>query len=299
MCTIEKAIEIAARAHAGQVDKAGEPYIFHPLRLMLSITTDYERMAAVLHDVVEDTSVSLKDLKSEGFPEEVLEAIAALTKTEGESRLEAARRAARNPIARTVKLADVKDNMDLTRIAHPTEKDYARLREYEQVKQFLESSPLKENQTVAIIAEQATARSKPSSYPEPFASRMAGREKRPLGDGFGLTNFGVNLTRLAPGSLSALRHAHSKQDEFIYILQGNPTLCTDEGRTLLSPGMCAGFKAGTGNAHHLINETPHDVVYLEVGDRTPDDEAAYPDDDLQAVLSDGKWLFAHKDGTPY
>ena len=128
---------------------------------------------------------------------------------------------------------------------------------------------------------------------------MIGREKRQLGEQFGLTNFGVNLTRLAPNSISALRHAHSKQDEFIYILQGRPTLHTDEGRTLLSPGMCAGFKAGTGNGHRLINETTEEVVYLEVGDRTPDDEGSYPDDDLKALLVEGKWKFVHKDGAPY
>ena len=121
---------------------------------------------------------------------------------------------------------------------------------------------------VAVMAADIAARSKPSAYPEPFASRMAGREKRQLGDVFGLSNFGVNLTRLAPHATSALRHAHSRQDEFIYILQGRPTLHTDEGRTPLSPGMCAGFKAGTGNGHRLINETGEEVVYLEVGDRT-------------------------------
>lgn len=152
---------------------------------------------------------------------------------------------------------------------------------------------------VAVTAADVPARSKPSVYPEPFASRMAGREKRQLGDLFGLTNFGVNLTRLAPNAVSALRHAHTKQDEFIYILQGQPTLHTDEGRTQLSPGMCAGFKAGTGNGHRLINETAEEVVYLEVGDRTPRDEGSYPDDDLKALLVDGKWKFVHKDGTPY
>jgi uncharacterized cupin superfamily protein len=152
---------------------------------------------------------------------------------------------------------------------------------------------------IAVKATDAPVRSKPSAYPEPFASRMAGREKRPLGDLFGLMNFGVNLTRLAPNAVSALRHAHSKQDEFIYVLQGQPTLHTDEGRTRLSPGMCAGFKAGTGNGHHLINETTEDVVYLEIGDRTPGDEGSYPDDDLKASLVDGKWKFVHKDGTPY
>ena len=152
---------------------------------------------------------------------------------------------------------------------------------------------------IAVVASEAPPKAKQTNYPEPFASRMAGREKRPLGDLFGLTNFGVNLTRLAPKGVSALRHAHSKQDEFIYVLQGHPTLHTDEGRTRLSPGTCAGFKAGSGNGHCLINETADEVVYLEVGDRTPGDEGTYPDDDLKAMLSDGKWKFTHKDGSPY
>jgi uncharacterized cupin superfamily protein len=128
---------------------------------------------------------------------------------------------------------------------------------------------------------------------------MAGREKHPLGDLFGLANFGVNLTRLAPGAVSALRHAHSLQDEFIYILEGRPTLHTDEGATPLAPGMCAGFRAGTGNAHQLVNDTAEEVVYLEIGDRTPGDEGTYPDDDIRATLVDGRWVFAHKDGMPY
>lgn len=145
----------------------------------------------------------------------------------------------------------------------------------------------------------APARVKPSNYPEPFASRMAGRQKHPLGDLFGLTNFGVNLTRLAPNAISSLRHAHTRQDEFIYILQGRPTLHTDAGRTLLAPGICAGFKAGTGDGHRLLNETSEEVVYLEIGDRTPGDEGSYPDDDLKALLVAGQWKFAHKDGTPY
>lgn len=152
---------------------------------------------------------------------------------------------------------------------------------------------------IAIQASEVAPRTKPSNYPEPFASRMQGREKRQLGDVFGLTNFGVNFTRLAPHSVSALRHAHTRQDEFIYILSGHPTLRTDEGETQLVPGMCAGFKAGTGNAHQLVNNTSEDVVYLEVGDRTPGDQASYPDDDIQAELVEGKWRFTHKDGTPY
>ena len=152
---------------------------------------------------------------------------------------------------------------------------------------------------VAIVAADAPARIKPSNYPEPFASRMNGRLKQPLGDLFGLANFGVNRTTLAPGAASALRHAHTRQDEFIYILQGHPTLHTDEGMTALAPGMCAGFAHGTGNGHRLVNQTTEDVVYLEIGDRTPGDEGSYPDDDLRAELVDGKWRFSRKDGTPY
>jgi uncharacterized cupin superfamily protein len=154
--------------------------------------------------------------------------------------------------------------------------------------------------SVALKAADASPRTKPSNYPEPFFSRMGGRLKRPLGDLFGLTNFGVNLTKLVPGGESALRHAHSKQDEFIYILEGTPTLVTDAGETLLQPGMCAGFKAGTGDAHHLVNRTKRDVLYIEIGDRTAGDTGTYPDDDIQAALdSSGKWIFTHKDGRPY
>lgn len=152
---------------------------------------------------------------------------------------------------------------------------------------------------IALLAADAPARARPSAYPEPFAARMAGRQKHPLGDLFGLANFGVNLTRLAPNAGSALRHAHSMQDEFIYVIEGHPTLETDAGRTRLAPGMCAGFKAGSGNSHRLINETEAEVVYLEIGDRTAGDEVAYPDDDLKAIRADGGWRFVHKDGTPY
>ena len=152
---------------------------------------------------------------------------------------------------------------------------------------------------VAIRAAEAALRTKPSIYPEPFASRMAGREKRQLGEVFALTNFGVNHARLAPHAVSALRHAHARQDEFIYILEGSPVLITDAGETQLSPGMCAGFKAGTGDAHQLVNRTAEDVVYLEVGDRTAGDSVTYPDDDIQAAFVSGAWQFAHKDGTLY
>jgi uncharacterized cupin superfamily protein len=99
-----------------------------------------------------------------------------------------------------------------------------------------------EKKPVAVIAAEVTPRTKPSNYPEPFASQMAGRVKRQLGDVFGLSNFGVNLTSMVPGAISALRHSHSKQDEFIYILEGTPSLVTESGETQLRPGMCAGFK---------------------------------------------------------
>lgn len=151
----------------------------------------------------------------------------------------------------------------------------------------------------AVHAAEVAPRTKPSNYPEPFASRMKGREKRPLGDVFGLTHFGVNLTRLEPGAVSALRHAHSTQDEFIYILEGRPTLVTDAGETELAPGMCAGFKAGSGDAHQLMNRSDSTVLYLEVGDRTPGDTVTYPDDDLEAFREDGAWKFRHKNGEPY
>jgi uncharacterized cupin superfamily protein len=152
---------------------------------------------------------------------------------------------------------------------------------------------------IAIEATSAPPRSRSSNYPEPFFSRMARREKRPLGDVFGLRNFGVNLTTIHPGGESALLHRHSRQDEFIYILQGEPTLVTDKEELKLSPGMCAGFPA-QGIAHQLVNRTDTAVVYLEIGDRTAGDEGSYPVDDLKAALgSDGKWQFTHKDGRPY
>lgn len=137
MSTIERAIEIAAKEHAGDTDKAGSPYVFHPLRLMFAVTSPFEKMAAVLHDVVEDTSVSLEDLRNEGFHPDVVAAVDALTKRAGETRLQAAARSALNPIARVVKLADVTDNMDLSRISDPTAQDFDRLKEYVKVKKLL------------------------------------------------------------------------------------------------------------------------------------------------------------------
>jgi uncharacterized cupin superfamily protein len=156
-----------------------------------------------------------------------------------------------------------------------------------------------DDRPVAVTAAEVTPRSTPSNYPEPFASRMAGRTKRALGAVFGLANFGVNLTELPPGAVSALRHAHTRQDEFVYVLQGRPVLRTDAGDTPLAPGMCAGFRAGSGDAHQLLNPTDQPVVYLEIGDRSEGDAVSYPDDDLRATLDEGRWVFVHKDGRPY
>lgn len=138
-----------------------------------------------------------------------------------------------------------------------------------------------------------------SNYPPAFQPQVVGRSKQRLGDTAGLKNFGVNLVRLAPGSCSALRHWHSRQDEFIYVLEGELILATDAGSNSLTVGMAAGFPAGETDGHHLCNQSDVDAVYLEIGDRTPDDLVHYPDDDLVAKEVQGSWQFAHKDGTLY
>lgn len=137
MATLEKALEIAAKAHAGQLDKAGQPYILHPLQVMLRVSGSEARIAAVLHDVVEDSDYTLTDLKNAGFSETVLSAVEALTKQAGENRIQAAKRAAADPLARIVKLADNAENMNLARIPNPTHEDFARLQEYQQVREIL------------------------------------------------------------------------------------------------------------------------------------------------------------------
>ena len=138
-----------------------------------------------------------------------------------------------------------------------------------------------------------------SAYPEPFKSRVAGCYKKRLGNVAGLKNFGVNLVRLEPGSVSSVRHWHTKQDELIYVIEGEITLLTDEGERVLTPGNAAGFPAGEANGHHLINRSDRDATYLEIGDRTPGDSATYPDDDLRAVMGDKGWQFTHKNGESY
>jgi len=146
MATLEKALEIAAKAHAGQVDKGGQPYILHPIRVMLRVSSIPAKITAILHDVVEDSDITIADLRQEGFAESILEAIEALTKRQGEDRLSAARRAAQNSLACEVKLADTAENMDLSRIPHPTAQDYARMQEYEQVRAILLSASIAQDQ---------------------------------------------------------------------------------------------------------------------------------------------------------
>jgi uncharacterized cupin superfamily protein len=153
---------------------------------------------------------------------------------------------------------------------------------------------------IAVDPMALPVRPPPAKIPEPFVPLFERRQKRVLGDVFGIKNFGVNLVRIAPGGKSSLRHAHARQDEFIYVVEGEPILITNAGETALRPGMCAGFPAGTGDAHHLVNRTARDVLYLEVGDRTPGEIVTYPDDDMHVAPGpDGRPVYSRKDGTPY
>ena len=139
-----------------------------------------------------------------------------------------------------------------------------------------------------------------TGYPEPYRAANQQRWNRRLGNHAQLTNFGVNLTRIIPGGQSSSRHAHSRQDEFVYVLSGEVELETDAGVEVLRAGICAGFPAGTGNAHRFVNRSATDVLLLVVGDRTSGDEVSYPDIDMHGRMgADGKYTFAHKDGTPY
>jgi uncharacterized cupin superfamily protein len=155
-----------------------------------------------------------------------------------------------------------------------------------------------EERPVAVKAMEVAPRTG-SNYPPELARIVAGREKRPLGDRFGLEQFGVNLTVMAPGAVSSLRHWHEREDEFIYVLDGEVTLIDNAGEHLLTPGMCAGFKAGTGNGHQLANRTATPVSYLEVGTRSPDERVTYSDVDLKGEKVAGKYLFTRKDGSAY
>ena len=140
-----------------------------------------------------------------------------------------------------------------------------------------------------------------SPYPAQFQKEIAERAKYPLGDLFGLDQFGVNLTELPPGAASSQRHWHSAEDEFIYVLEGTPTLVTDDGDELLGPGDCAGFKAGAPNGHCLVNRAGSTVRYLEIGTRRPDiDACEYPAIDMRLEPDGtGRRRFVRRDGTSY
>ncbi|MEM9542793.1 MAG: cupin domain-containing protein [Cyanobacteria bacterium P01_E01_bin.42] len=150
-----------------------------------------------------------------------------------------------------------------------------------------------------FIDPQAIPETSGTGYPDPFKSVVSGRYKKRLGKIAGLRNFGVNLVRLEPGSASSVRHWHSKQDEFIYVIEGEITLVTDAGEQVLTSGNAAGFPAGEANGHHFINRSDRDAIYLEIGDRTPEDNVTYPDNDLQAIMVENSWKFTHKSGEPY
>lgn len=140
-----------------------------------------------------------------------------------------------------------------------------------------------------------------SSYPEEFKAPAAGREKRALGDAFGLNGFGVNLVRLPPGSWSSQRHWHTHEDELVYLLEGELVLVTDAGERVVSAGTVMGFPAGRPDGHHMINRSNRDAVYLEVGDRLAEDGAEYPDIDLayRRIGDGGSFGFTNRNGDPY
>jgi uncharacterized cupin superfamily protein len=138
-----------------------------------------------------------------------------------------------------------------------------------------------------------------SGYPEPFRSRMGDRSKRRLGNACGLTRFGVNLVTLGPGGQSALRHWHTLEDEFVYVLDGEVVLVSDGGEQVLRAGDCAGYPAGKRDGHHFVNRSNAPVRYLEVGNRTDGDIAFYPDDDLRIIDGEDGTYYAHKDGLRY
>jgi uncharacterized cupin superfamily protein len=139
-----------------------------------------------------------------------------------------------------------------------------------------------------------------SGYPEPFRSRVLPREKRALGDALGLTKIGVNLTTLPPGKESSMRHFHTREDELVFVVEGEVVLRTDEGEQTLTVGMCAGFPAGSKNGHHLVNRSDRPARYLEISNRDPEDIAEYPDVDLAYRKAPGGGaIFTHKDGTSY
>ena len=140
---------------------------------------------------------------------------------------------------------------------------------------------------------------KGSRYPAPYAAPCAKRERKPLGNAAGLTDFGVNLLRLPSGTWSSQRHWHENEDEFIYVLEGEITLADDSGEHILTAGMCAGFKAGVSNGHCLKNLTDKAVTYLEVGTRCENERAHYSDIDMMALINKRQTLFVKKNGSAF
>jgi len=138
-----------------------------------------------------------------------------------------------------------------------------------------------------------------TNYPAPFDQVVAGRSRKRLGNAVGLDQFGVNLTTLKQGAASALRHWHEKEDELIYMLEGEVVLVENGGETALKPGDAAGFKAGVPNGHHLVNKSGRDAVYLEIGTRSKYERAEYPDIDMLVVRDEQGMRYTHKDGKPY
>jgi uncharacterized cupin superfamily protein len=136
-------------------------------------------------------------------------------------------------------------------------------------------------------------------YPEQFKKACEGREKTVLGDLAGLTQFGVNRTKLPPGVASSLRHWHEQEDEFIYVLEGEITLVEDGGETPLKAGDAAGWKAGVSNGHMLVNKSARDAIYLEIGTRAPRERAHYPEHDLLYTRDEAGLRVTHRDGKPY
>jgi uncharacterized cupin superfamily protein len=136
-------------------------------------------------------------------------------------------------------------------------------------------------------------------YPQPLDAGFEGRIKRALTEGLGLSQFGINLTTLEPGARSSHRHWHVKEDEAVYILSGEVVLVTNQDEQTLTAGMAAGFPAGAADGHHLINRSTGPATYLEIGTRSPEEDATYPDVDLVGVKRAGQFRFFHKTGEPY
>ncbi len=138
-----------------------------------------------------------------------------------------------------------------------------------------------------------------TNYPEPFNRAVEGRSRKRLGNAAGLDQFGVNLTTLKPGAASALRHWHHKEDELVYVIEGEVVLIEDDSKIVLKAGDAAGFKANVPNGHHLVNKSGRDAVYLEIGTRSQHERAEYPDVDMLVIRDEKGMRYTHKDGTPY